>query len=180
MKHNVIEATSMASHNIATGDAAPSATYVEVWGDTVDLRHLAWSVALGIAISLAAFEAGQRVLTLIVHDPAIVRAYAMLVGLAGCLIAGALCARLFKPKRIVVEHTTDDAARMNVLVQLAAEAGGMGRLADTPVSVKAEMEELGLLELFAAFEATASDGTHRGDTLTDTRTDEPQLQTGAR
>lgn len=125
---------------------------VEVWGDTVDLRHLAWSVVLGAGISIGAFFAGERLLSAFVPDAAIARAYAMLVGLAGCLVSGAVCAVLFKPKREVVEHTVDPAERMKVLDQLAAESGGLGTLADLSPGARAEMEELGLLELFAAYE----------------------------
>ncbi|MDR5766804.1 MULTISPECIES: hypothetical protein [unclassified Caballeronia] len=125
---------------------------VEIWGDTVDTRHLAWSVVLGIAISYGAFAIANRVLAAYVPDAAMARAYAMLVGLAGCLIAGAVCAKLFKPKREVVEEAHGAAGREEVLKQLANEAGGLGRVADLPPSVVAEMKELGLYELFAEYE----------------------------
>jgi hypothetical protein len=39
-----------------------------------------------------------------------------------------------------------------VLRQLASEAGGLGRVADLPPAVVAEMKELGLYELFAEYE----------------------------
>ncbi len=125
---------------------------VEIWGDTVDTRHLAWSVVLGIAISYGAFAIANRVLAAYVPDAAMARAYAMLVGLAGCLIAGAVCAKLFKPKREVVEEAHGAAGREEVLKQLGNEAGGLGRVADLPPSVVAEMKELGLYELFAEYE----------------------------
>ncbi|WP_250482032.1 hypothetical protein [Caballeronia sp. NCTM5] len=125
---------------------------VEIWGDTVDTRHLAWSVVLGIAISYGAFAIANRVLAAYVPDAAMARAYAMLVGLAGCLIAGAVCAKLVKPKREVVEEAHGAAGREEVLKQLANEAGGLGRVADLPPSVVAEMKELGLYELFAEYE----------------------------
>jgi hypothetical protein len=133
----------------ARADAGAS-SLAEVWGDTVDLKHLAWSVVLGVGISLGAFEAGRVVLSSIVADAAIARAYAMLIGLAGCLAAGALCAMLFKPKRIVVEHAVDEADRMEVLRQLGEEQGGIGAIADLPASARDELKELGLLDLFAA------------------------------
>lgn len=140
---------------IARRDDSPDAAsfeLVEVWGDTVDLRHLAWSVVLGTGISIGAFFAGERLLSAFVPDAAIARAYAMLVGLAGCIVAGAVCGFLFKPKREVVEHAVDPAERMKVLDQLAAESGGLGTLADLSPGARAEMEELGLLDLFAAYE----------------------------
>lgn len=129
--------------------------FVEVWGDTVDIRHLGWSVALGIAISLGAFFVANRLLAAYVPDAAMARAYAMLVGLGGCLLAGAVCAKLFKPKRQVVEQAFATAGREEVLAQLAAETGGVGRVADLPPAVVAEMKELGLYDLFADYEKRA-------------------------
>ncbi|SAL75163.1 hypothetical protein AWB71_04968 [Caballeronia peredens] len=125
---------------------------VEIWGDTVDTRHLAWSVVLGIVISYGAFALANRLLAAYVPDAAMARAYAMLVGLAGCLVAGAVCAKLFRPKREVIEEAHGAAGREEVLRQLASEAGGLGRVADLPPAVVAEMKELGLYELFADFE----------------------------
>lgn len=132
--------------------AAPR--YAEVWGDTVDLGHLAWSVVLGIGVSLGAFFAGKRVLSTLVADVAIARAYAMLVGLAGCLLAGVICAFLFKPKREVVEHSSDESERFHVLEQLAAESGGLGSVSDLSPAARAEMAELGILDLFASYQAS--------------------------
>ncbi|KVF25218.1 hypothetical protein WJ07_12360 [Burkholderia vietnamiensis] len=134
------------------------ARYVEVWGDTVDFRHLGWSIALGIGISTAAFFAGKSAISSYVADAAIARAYAMLVGLAGCLVAGAICARLFEPKRHVVEQTSDESERICVLEQLAAEYGGLGCIDDLSSAAHAELSELGLLDLFAAQEKAAASG----------------------
>lgn len=146
-----------------TGIEGATPAFAQVWGDTVDLAHLAWSVVIGIAISVGAFVSGKAVLSHFVSDPAIARAYAMLIGLGGCLAAGALCAVLFRPKRIVVEHAVDDADRLEVLERLAEERGGIGSLADLPPSAVAELKELGLFELFASYEVsskTARAGEH--------------------
>jgi hypothetical protein len=91
----------------------------------------------------------------IVSDAAIVRADAMLIGLGGCVLAGLVSALLFRPKRVVVEHAVDESERMAVLAQLDEEWGGLGSLSDMSASAKSEMKELGLLELFAAYEASA-------------------------
>ena len=131
-----------------------SVRLAEVWGDTVDLRHLAWSVCLGAAISIGAFKAGQRVFSSYALEPEIAPVYAMLVGLSGCLMAGVICAWLFKPKREVVEHGTDAKQRTRVLDQLANDAGGLGSITDLSPSARAEMQELGILELFAAYEGS--------------------------
>lgn len=76
----------------------------------------------------------------------------MLAGLGGCVLAGVICARLFPPKREVVEHSAshDPAWRAEVLAELAAQPGGLGTLADLPPAVVKELKELDLYELFAA------------------------------
>ncbi|AZS79433.1 hypothetical protein ELS24_13810 [Achromobacter spanius] len=130
---------------------APSWRLAEVWNDTVDLRQLAWAICIGIAISVTGFYAASRWLRGVVASPELAHAYAMLAGLAGCVIAGVICARLFPPKREVVEHasTHDPAWRAEVLAELAEQPGGLGSLADLPEPVVRELKELGLYELFA-------------------------------
>ena len=86
----------------------------------------------------------------IVESPEMARAYAMLVGLAGCLISGVVCARLFPPKREVVEDTADPFWREEVLAQLVAETGTLGSMSDLPPATVQELKELGLYELFAS------------------------------
>uniref|UniRef100_UPI003F8688C7 hypothetical protein n=1 Tax=Cupriavidus ulmosensis TaxID=3065913 RepID=UPI003F8688C7 len=133
---------------------APSARrLVEVWGDTADTRHLAWSIAIGAVVSLTGFLIASRVLSGLVKTPELARAYAMLAGLAGCLLAGVICACLFRPKREVIEgESADPTWREEVLDKLAEEAGGLGAIADLPPSVVQELKELQLYALFAARE----------------------------
>ena len=128
--------------------------YAEVWGDTVDTAHLGWAVLIGLVVSFAAFELALRVLEPVVAQAAMARAYAMLVGLGGCLAAGAICARLFKPKRIVVaQEASDEGLRAELIERLVAEAGPQGAIAALPSYVAAEMKEAGLYDLFASAEA---------------------------
>jgi hypothetical protein len=137
----------------------PGRQLVEVWGDTADTRHLAWAIVLGITISLAAFFAASRVLTAHVASPDLARAYAMLAGLGGCLLAGLVCASLFKPKRVVIEghdaRAADPQARQEVLRQLAEQTGDLGSVADLPPEVVAEMKELQIYQLFVDYENQA-------------------------
>ncbi|WP_313067231.1 hypothetical protein [Achromobacter animicus] len=135
-----------------------------VWSDTVDLRHLAWAIGIGISVSVAGFFAASRWLRGVVASPELAHAYAMLAGLAGCVLAGVICARLFPPKREVVEHsaTHDPAWRAEVLAELAEQPGGLGTLADLPEAVVRELKELDLYDLFAqpaapAISAAAAD-----------------------
>ncbi|XDF37079.1 hypothetical protein RBH89_08510 [Paracidovorax avenae] len=122
----------------------------EVWGDTVDLRHLAWSIAIGIGISVAGLFLASRWLATVVESKQLAHAYAMLAGLAGCVAAGVICARAFPPKREVTEldTPTDPAWRREVLEELAAQPGGLGTVADLPPVVVQELKELKLYDLF--------------------------------
>ncbi|KOF54707.1 hypothetical protein AD428_05215 [Achromobacter sp. DMS1] len=128
----------------------------EVWNDTVDLRQLAWAIAIGVGISVAAFFLASRWLRGVAATPELGHAYAMLAGLAGCVAAGVICARRFPPKRVVREEagSADDPAwRAEVLAELSAQPGGLGRVSDLPPAAVAELKELGLYALFADQEA---------------------------
>ncbi|CAO3359213.1 hypothetical protein [Azospirillum palustre] len=138
---------------------------IEVWGDTVDSVHLGLAMAIGCAISLGAFLLANRILAGLVAAPEMARAYSMLVGLAGCLVAGALCARLFPPKREVVDRAADPAWRETLMAELRAEPGGFGRLADLPPAAVAELKEMGLYDLFAAEERDAAAASRNGPSV---------------
>lgn len=126
---------------------------LEVWGDTVDPVHLAWSVVIGATLGLAAFLGADRLLAALT-TPAIARTDAMLCGLLGCVAAGAVCARLFQPKRELIEDGRIASWREEALARLAAEAGTAreagtaGSIAPPPPATLAELEALGLAELF--------------------------------
>ncbi|UVL21973.1 hypothetical protein [Pseudomonas donghuensis] len=124
----------------------------EVWGDTVDGRHLICSIAIGATVSLGAFFTAQHLLVGWVESLQMARAYAMLVGIVGCLAGGAISAALFKPKRHVVEHLADPAWRAKILVELQNEFGPLGSLADLPAATIAELREMDLYDLFAEYE----------------------------
>lgn len=125
---------------------------VEVWGDTADQSHLAWSIGIGIVVSLAGFLIANSVLKSNVASAELARAYAMLAGLAGCVAAGVICAFLFAPKREVVEGAgADPFWREEVLSKLAEQYGDLGSVADLPPAVVKEMKELEIYDLFANF-----------------------------
>lgn len=123
----------------------------EVWGDVVDVRHLLWAIIIGCAISLPAFLAASWLFTQFVPTPDLARTYALLVGLAGCLIAGAICAKLFPPKRVLKEEMSDVAAREEALAELAAETGDLGNIKDLPPAAVQELRDLGIYDLFANY-----------------------------
>lgn len=131
----------------------------EVWGDTVDGRHLIYAIAIGVIVSLGAFFIAQYVLVGWVANLQMARAYAMLVGIVGCLVGGAISARLFKPKRNIVEHQADSAWRSQVLTELQNEFGDLGKLSDLPPATIAELHEMDLYDLFADYEQSVGTPT---------------------
>ena len=131
----------------------------EVWGDTVNSRHLIGAIVIGAVISLSAFFLAQHILLGLVESAQMARAYAMLVGILGCLAGGAVSAALFKPKRIVVEHQADPALRAEVLMDLQREFGDLGQIADLPPAVIEELREMDLLDLFANHEKAQREGS---------------------
>ncbi|SPA42911.1 conserved protein of unknown function [Cupriavidus taiwanensis] len=136
-----------------TNEARLASRLVEVWGDTADTGHLAWSILIGGGVSIVGFLVASRLLAGLVATPELARAYAMLAGLAGCLLAGVICAILFRPKREVTEDDSGDPSwREEVLDKLAAESGGLGSVADLPAAAVREMQELELFELFESRE----------------------------
>ncbi|HEX7865446.1 MAG TPA: hypothetical protein VF555_10875 [Variovorax sp.] len=144
--------------NAESAESATPARWrlVEIWGDTADLGHLAWSIAIGVAVSLTGYLVASRVLASTVGTPELARAYAMLAGLGGCVVSGLICAKLFTPKREVVEGTDADPRwREEVLAELAAEHGGLGSMDDLPPVVVREMKELEIHELFASYKPRA-------------------------
>lgn len=122
----------------------------EVWGDTVDLKHLSWSILIGIGISVLGFFAASRWLSSVVESKQLAHAYAMLAGLAGCVLAGVICARIFPPKRVVTEEdiSSNPEWRAEVLRELEQQPGGLGSVSDLPPVVVQELKELKLYELF--------------------------------
>ncbi|MDQ0081755.1 hypothetical protein J2W35_002094 [Variovorax boronicumulans] len=129
---------------------------VEIWGDTADLGHLAWSIAIGIAVSLTGYLVASRVLMSTVGTPELARAYAMLAGLGGCVVSGLICAKLFTPKREVIEGAAADPRwREEVLAELAGEQGDLGSVDDLPPAVVREMKELEIHDLFASYKPRA-------------------------
>lgn len=142
----------------------------EVWGDTVDGRHLIYSIAIGAVVSLGAFFIAQQLLANWVASQQMARAYAMLVGIVGCLAGGAISAALFKPKRHVIEHQADPAWRAEVLKELESEFGDLGKLSDLPPETIAELHEMDLYQLFAEHEKNlvAAEPSHPTPMRTDT------------
>lgn len=149
---------------------------VEVWGDTTDTQHLAWSIVIGIAVSITGFLIANRWLSSHVNSPELARAYAMLAGLGGCVLSGVICAVLFKPKREVIEgEGADPFWREEVLSKLAEETGDLGSVSDLPPAVVQEMKELQIYDLFASYKSRQN--TPVGDLPHTSISKQPTLET---
>lgn len=120
---------------------------IEVWGDTVDSRHMCGAIVLGGGLAAPTFLIGREIFTATVEDQTLAQSYALLLGLAACLIAATIAARLFKPKRIVRETSGIHSARREALARIAAEGGEWTDPAELDSKIRAELHQLGLYDV---------------------------------
>ncbi|GAB3697655.1 hypothetical protein [Saccharopolyspora tripterygii] len=122
---------------------------IEVWGDTVDTRHMGMSIALGAGIAAPTFLLARAYFTATVADTTLAESYALLLGLVACLVAAVIAARLFKPKRIVRENSTITESRREALEVIAADGGEWTDPAELSAEVQEELRLLGLYDVLA-------------------------------
>lgn len=126
-------------------------TYLEVWGDTVDGRHLLYSILIGVGLGtpaylLAAWLFGQADSI----DPALSKSYALLVGLGACVLTGVVNAKLFPPKRILVDADDEPGSREVAMDSIEQEFGPLGDPDELPPAVLREVRELGIYDDLAS------------------------------
>lgn len=130
-----------------------SPVLADIWGDTVDLRHLGGALIIGAVLGFAFFKGGLTVIKgqYPAIQPSLQNALALLVGIVGCLLAAVISAKLFPPKRALSEQSLSEEERRKVLeelqLDLAQEARDMKTL---PPEIQAEMKELRLDAVFTA------------------------------
>ena len=79
--------------------------YTEVWGDRVILKELGIACLLGVGLTMSFFLVGQKIfLGMEGLEVSLANGYALIVGVAGCIISGVVSAKLFKPKRNIEER----------------------------------------------------------------------------
>jgi len=126
--------------------------YADVWGDTVDLRHLSIAIVIGIAVSLTFYLVGLK---LIVRSfPKIpqnlTQAYALLIGILGCLVSAVVSTKLFPPKRTLRESQFNAQEREAALSELQIDwEREREELKTLSPQIVAEMKELQIYEIFA-------------------------------
>lgn len=124
----------------------------DIWGDTVDLRHLAYGMVLGIIIALAAYMGGVSYLK--ANYPKLplnlVTGYSLLIGIVGCLLSAFIAAKLFPPKRELKEAELSAEDRLLVIEELKLDQETERRELETlPPEIVEEMKQLKLYDLFA-------------------------------
>ena len=125
--------------------------YADIWGDIVNLHHLAGGLAIGIALGLGSYLLGFNVLKANFPKlPAnLLTAYSLLVGIVGCLLAAIISAKLFTPKRVLNQGEFSDEDRLAVLDELQVDREKeKEELKLVDAECVAEMKELQLYDLF--------------------------------
>jgi len=125
--------------------------YIEIWGDTVDLKELVYASIIGVVMTMTMFLIGRRIfLNMDNIDLGLANGYSLLFGVLGCILSGIISAKLFKPKRIIEErHNKEDildiisAAGMT----LEEEIEALSNLDPEIIEELEELELYGLLSL---------------------------------
>ncbi|MCR1899838.1 hypothetical protein NSA47_12730 [Irregularibacter muris] len=119
--------------------------FTEVWGDTVIIKELFIAVIIGIVLTMAFYILGNKIF---VGNPnieeSLAKGYSLLIGITGCILSGAISAKMFKPKRNVEERlekgdVEEILKSAGMTVEEEAEA-----LSKVSPEIIAEMEELEL------------------------------------
>ena len=126
--------------------------YADVWGDTVDLRHLSMGIVIGIAVSLTFYLVGLKFI--VRSFPKIpqnlTQAYALLIGILGCLVSAVVSTKLFPPKRTLRESQFNAQEREAALSELQIDwEREREELKTLSPQIVAEMKELQIYEIFA-------------------------------
>ncbi len=119
---------------------------LEIWGDTVDARHTTGAIAIGVGVSVPLYLGSEALFSRMVEDPTVAGTYALLVGLAACLLAGFVGAVLFPPKRVVTEHEATEESRRAALDAVEADYGPLGDPTELSEPVQKELRALGLFD----------------------------------
>ena len=124
--------------------------YTEVWGDTVVLKELLYSCVIGVFFTMGMFFLGKKIFHSFENiEKSLANGYALLIGVIGCIASGAICAKLFRPKRTVEEKFEFENIE-NILesagITLEEEKEALSKLDSETIK---ELEDLELYALLA-------------------------------
>ena len=132
--------------------------FAEVWGDTLVLKELLFSAILGIALTMAGYLLGVRYFAEIKGlSKSLITGYALMTGIIGCVAAGTIASKLYKPKRTVQDLIVQED------IAAVLKAGDMTLEEDTIAmtnldsQVLSEMQELNLQALLELRSSTKGD-----------------------
>lgn len=128
----------------------PQTRLLEVWGDTVDSRHLVLSIVLGVGLGAPVFLLAEWGFAQTDVAEGLQRSYALLAGIGACVVAAVIAARLFAPKRTVVIGSATEGSRQEAMDAIEAEVGPLGDPDELPERLIAEVKALGLYDDLAA------------------------------
>lgn len=121
--------------------------YLEVLGDTVVPSSLLLSIVISVTCSIGGFFLGKGIFPGLAAEK-MVNSYSLLLGIAGSVLALIICARLFKPSRVLKEEQTSVENLNEIMRDLQIDARTeYALIVNDPVTRK-EMEELGILDTF--------------------------------
>ena len=121
--------------------------YLEVLGDTVVPSSLLLSVVISVTCSVGGYFLGQGVFPHLA-EAKMVNSYSLLLGIGGSVLALILCARLFRPSRVLSEEQTTAENVLEIMDDLQIDAKTEYELIAGDAVTRKEMEELGILDTF--------------------------------
>jgi len=134
-----------------TAKESTNTELAEIWGDTVNLKHLAGAMVIGAVLGFCFFYGGLQAIKYLYPDiqKSLQEALALLVGIVGCLLAAIISARLFPPKRFLIEQEVSQEDREQIIHELQIDIEQELKDMETmPKAILDEMRELKLLEMF--------------------------------
>ena len=122
--------------------------FAEVWGDTLVLKELFFSAILGIALTMAGYLLGVRYFAGIQGlSKSLITGYSLMTGIIGCVAAGTIASKLYKPKRTVEDMIVqEDIAAVLKAGDMTLEEETLA-MTNLDSQVLSEMQELNLQAL---------------------------------
>jgi hypothetical protein len=140
------------THKQIFGISGVHGQLAEVWGDVVSRPQLGKAILVSAVSSVTTYGVALVALAPLASTPSVGKAMALLAGIVGSVIGGAVCSVAFLPKRIVVDGDSLAAAwQFTVLEQLEQDEGNLGDLHQLPPEVLQEMRAVGLYDVFRDF-----------------------------
>ena len=127
------------------------ARLVNIWEDTVDFRELLIGLAGGSALGFVAYSLSLRAFTAYLpgQAPGLIKGYALMGGIVGCVCAAVIVALLVKPKRNFRHADDGPIDRAALLRGLALDPDEERRaLESASPKVIREMQDLQIYDLF--------------------------------